>query len=215
MHQRLLVNHLRRAGLPVRSTREPGGTRVGEQVRRILLDSQTRELAPLAELALMYAARAQHVEEVVRPALERGEIVVSDRFNDAAMAYQGYGRRLGAVTVRAFDRIICGATQPDLTLVLDLPPRAALTRAQGREKRRKSTRGRFEAQGLRFHERVRDGYRAIARQDPQRVKLIPAQRAPREVQAEVRKFVNEFLKRRGGKKTKMSSPSAYRGANSQ
>jgi len=193
-HHRLLVNHLRRRGLGVCSTREPGGTSMGERVRRILMDSRTRMLAPLAELALFYAARAQHLEDVVRPALERGEIVVSDRFNDASMAYQGYGRQLGDDAVRALDRVICGPTQPDLTLVLDLPARAALARAHEREKRRKSPRGRFETQGLSFHERVRAGYLAIARKDRQRVRVIRADRPIEKVQAEVCKLVDNFLK---------------------
>ena len=94
------------------ATREPGGTKVGEKVRSILLASRTGKLAPLAELALIYAARAQHLEEVVRPALARGNVVVSDRFNDASFAYQGYGRRLGVAIVQAFDRVICGRTRP-------------------------------------------------------------------------------------------------------
>jgi dTMP kinase len=177
------------------ATREPGGTRVGEQVRGILLASRTGKLAPLAELALMYAARAQHLEEVVRPALARGEIVVSDRFNDASFAYQGYGRKLGARTVRAFDRVVCGATQPDLTVVLDLSPRVSLGRAQGREVRRNSVRGRFEAEGLRFHERVRAGYLAIARHEPRRVKVVRADRPVDEVQAEIRSLVDDLLAR--------------------
>jgi dTMP kinase len=192
---RLLVNHLRERGYRVVATREPGGTRVGEQVRGILLASRTGKLAPLAELALMYAARAQHLEDVVRPALARGEVVVSDRFNDASLAYQGYGRKLGARTVRAFDRVVCGATQPDLTVVLDLSPRVSLGRAQGREVRRNSVRGRFEAEGLRFHERVRAGYLAIARHEPRRVKVVRADRPVDEVQAEIRSLVDDLLAR--------------------
>src|SRR5438445_9203854 len=187
----MLVERLRKSGYRVCATREPGGTRIGEQVRRILLrgpaDSRKggatgvkndaadgRALSPLAELALMYAARAQHLEEVVRPALARGEIVVSDRFNDASVAYQGYGRKLGPKVVRAFDRIVCGRTQPDLTLVLDLEPRVALARAVRRETRRHSRGSRFAAEGVKFHERVRAGYLAIARKEPQRVRLIRA-----------------------------------------
>jgi dTMP kinase len=196
-HLRLLVQHLRRRGLRLRVTREPGGTRVGEKVRAIVLGSDTSKLAPLAELTLVYAARAQHLQEVVRPALARGEIVLSDRFNDASMAYQGYGRRLGTATVRALDRIICEPTRPDLTLVLDLSPVAALQRARRRERRRKSRRGRFEAQGLEFYRRVRAGYRAIARREPHRLRFIRSDRPVQEVQAEVRRRVDELLKSRG------------------
>ena len=190
---RLLLSYLKKLGYSVSATREPGGTRVGEQIRRILLDSSTKEMSALAELVLMYAARAQHLEEVVRPALNRGQVVVSDRFNDASMAYQGYGRKLGTKIVRALDRIVCGMTQPDLTLVLDLAPKVALKRAQGRELRRNSRRGRFEAESLEFHEHARRGYLAIAGQDPKRIKVVKADRSVNEVQSEIRKLVGEFL----------------------
>lgn len=192
---RLLVKHLRARGHPVVVTREPGGTKLGEQIRAILLSSQTGRVAPLAELALIYAARAQHLEEVVRPALARGQLVVSDRFNDASLAYQGHGRGLGEATVRAFDRIVCGKIQPQLTLLLDLDPRVALARAQGREVRRNSAHSRFEAQGLKFHQRVRAGYLAIAKRQTRRVKLVSAHRPVAEVQTEIRRIVDRFLDR--------------------
>jgi dTMP kinase len=192
---RLLVQHLKKRGFAVRATREPGGTKVGERIRKILLASTTTRLAPLAELALMYAARAQHLQEVIRPALARGEIVVSDRYNDASLAYQGYGRELGVATVRAFDRIICAHTQPHLTIVLDLPPRLSLERAHGRESRRKSKQERFELQGMRFHETVRNAYLAIARKEPRRVKVVRADAPVGEVQVQIRKLVDAFLAR--------------------
>jgi dTMP kinase len=169
---------------------------VGERIRGILLASSTESLAPLAELSLMYSARAQHLAEVVRPSLARGEWVVSDRYNDASLAYQGYGRQLGVEVVKALDRVVCGKTQPDLTIVLDLPPSRALARARGRERRRNSRRGRFEAQGLRFHQRVRTAYLDIAREDPRRVKVVRADRPPSQVQAEIRSVVEGFLARR-------------------
>jgi dTMP kinase len=194
---RRLVQYLRGKGHRVCATREPGGTRVGEQVRSILLASKTGRLAPLAELALIYAARAQHLEEVVRPALARDETVVSDRYNDASFAYQGCGRKLGREMVRAFDRIVCGTIQPDLTILLDLEPGLALGRAQGRETRRNSRRSRFEVQGLAFHRRVRQGYLEIARREPRRVKVIDAGRSVAEVQATIRRVVDEFLARHG------------------
>ncbi|MGE5327628.1 MAG: dTMP kinase [Deltaproteobacteria bacterium] len=191
----LLARYLKRRGLPVSTTREPGGTVIGERIRGILLASSTRGLAPMAELALMYAARAQHLEQVVRPALARGEIVLSDRYNDASMAYQGYGRNLGPEVVKALDRVICGTTQPNLTLILDLPVRRSLTRAIGREKRRESRRGRFEAEDLKFHQRVRAGYLAIARLQARRVKLIRADRPVDEIQSEIRVHVEALLSR--------------------
>ena len=195
---RLLVQYLRKRGLAVRVTREPGGTKLGERIRKILLASTTNRLAPLAELALMYAARAQHLQEVIRPALAKGEIVVSDRYNDASFAYQGCGRELGAATVRACDRIICGRTQPDLTIVLDLAPSLSLKRAQGRESGRKSKQERFELQGMKFHQRVRNAYLAIARKEPRRVKVVQADGPVAEVQAEIRKLLDAFLARRLG-----------------
>ena len=180
----------------MRVTREPGGTRLGERIRRILLDSKNTRLAPLAELALMYAARAQHLEEVIRPALAKGQIAVSDRYNDASLAYQGYGRKLGVATVRAFDRIVSGRTQPDLTILLDLAPRLSLGRAVGRQSQRNSGQGRFELQGLDFHRRVRRGYLAIARKDPRRVKVVSADGAVAEVQEKIRTLIDRFLAQR-------------------
>jgi dTMP kinase len=190
---RLLLKHLRLKGYCVLATREPGGTYVGDQIRRVLLASPNQNVSPLTELALMYAARAQDLEDVVRPALARGEIVLIDRFNDASIAYQGYGRRLGPALVRAFDRIICGQTQPDLTLVLDLAPRIALRRAAARESRRNSAPNRFEAEGMKFHTRVRNGYLGIARKEPQRVRVIRTDRPIAEVAAEIASVVDGFL----------------------
>jgi dTMP kinase len=195
---RRTVGYLRKSGYRVLVTREPGGTRTGERVRDILLASNTGKLAPLAELALMYAARAQLLEEVIRPALARGEVVVSDRYNTASFAYQGYGRKLGTANVRAFDRVICGTTQPDLTIVLDLDPEQALDRAKGRDTRRRSRHGRFEAQGLEFHKRVRAGYLAIAHRAPERVKVIRANRSIEEIQCEIRVLIEPLLPGRAG-----------------
>ena len=190
---RLLASYLRKHGCGVCVTREPGGTRIGEQIRKVLLASRNTELATLAELALMYAARAQHLWEVIRPALARGDIVLSDRFNDASFAYQGYGRRLNARAVRALDRIICGATQPDLTLLLDMVPRIALQRTTIRERGIKSRHRRFELAGLQFQEQVRKGYLAIARRNPHRVKIVDANRPVKEVHRDVKRLVDAFL----------------------
>lgn len=215
---RRLAGYLRRRGCRICVTREPGGTYIGEQIRKVLLaspqtaartermtlakakeavrGSRHKQLSAWAELALMYAARAQHLQEVVRPARARGEVVLSDRFNDASFAYQGYGRKIGTPVVRAFDRIICGPTQPDLTLLLDMAPRLALQRATSRETRNKSRSSRFEIAGLRFHERVRQGYLATARREPHRVKVVDANRPVDEVQRDVRRLVDSFLARR-------------------
>jgi dTMP kinase len=150
----------------------------------------------------MYAARAQHLQEVVQPALARGDIVLSDRFNDASFAYQGYGRRLGTPAVRALDRIICGRTQPDLTVLLDMAPRLALERATSRDTRNRSRSRRFEIAGLQFQERVRRGYLAIARREPHRVKVVDANRPADEVQRDIRRLVDTFLASRTTERSK-------------
>ena len=192
---RRAVQYIRQRGHRVVVTREPGGTRTGERVRDILLASKTGKLAPLAELALMYAARAQVLEEVVRPALARGEVVVSDRYNTASFAYQGYGRQLGTPTVRAFDRVICGSTQPDLTIILDIDPELARGRALG-DARRGSHLDRIEAASLAFHKRVRAGYLAIARRAPERIKLVCADQSINELQNQIRALIEPLLARK-------------------
>ncbi len=194
-HARRLASYLRKRGIPVVLSREPGGTKVGEQIRRLLLNPTICKMSSLTELTLMYAAREQHLEEVVRPALARGRVVISDRYNDASFAYQGYGRMLGVQTVRALDQVICGRTQPDLTLLLDLDPQAALDRARKRNTRRKMRNTRFENHGLKFQKRVRTGYLALARQQPRRIKLIQADRPIAEIEAEIRKIVDALLVR--------------------
>jgi dTMP kinase len=191
---RLLAEWLRRQGYKPRLTREPGGTRIGEQIRKILLASQNSELTGLTELLLMYAAREQHLREVVRPALDRGEVVLSDRFNDASFAYQGCGRQLGPATVDSLDRLVCGATQPDLTFILDLSVRTALLRASKRDGHKPHQR--FESQGARFHERVRQGYLRIVEEEPQRVRLIKADAPADEVHRQIRDEVSAFLAER-------------------
>jgi dTMP kinase len=215
---RRLVRYLRRRGHKVCATREPGGTRIGERIRDILVaatqparvskgrcgasrgSARKEPPAPMAELTLMYAARAQHLAEVIRPALQRGEIVVSDRYNDSSFAYQGYGRRLGEAAVREIDLVVCGDTRPDLTLVLDLDPRLALGRALRRDARESLKPGRFEAEGLSFQQRVRAGYRALARREPGRVRLIRSDRPHAEVEAEIRQIVSERLQKEAGSK---------------
>lgn len=190
---RALVRYLKSRGVPVRVTYEPGGTPVGDRIRRILLSGASTGLDRRAELALFYAARAQHIREVILPALRAGDWVVSDRFSDASMAYQGYGRRLGRAAVDAFEKVVCGGLKPDLTLVLDLNPRESLRRARRRESRRNSAQARFESEAVAFHRRVRAGYRDIARREPRRVKWIDAARPVAEVQEDLRRAVEKIL----------------------
>lgn len=189
---RLLGAWLRRSGFRVCVTREPGGTQAGEQIRRWLLGPGGRKISPLAELLLMYAARAQHLEEVICPALARGDVVLSDRYNDSSFAYQGYGRNLGAELVESLDSLVCEQTQPDLTILLDGSARTGLERAVRRG--RGQLLRRFEKDGAGFQERVRQGYRARARANPERMKVVSALRTVEEVQAEIREIVSTFLR---------------------
>jgi dTMP kinase len=138
---RKLADALRAAGHKVIETREPGGTATGEKIRRVLLDSKTEGLSPLAEMALMFGARAQHIAEVIEPALNTGQIVLCDRFTDSTEAYQGAGRKLGSESVLNLHRILCGDLQPDLTILLDSDPEMSVGRA--RRRNRRASRGRY------------------------------------------------------------------------
>ncbi len=190
MHK--LATVLRAAGHKVVETREPGGTPTGEKIRRVLLDSSTEGLAPLAEMALMFASRAQHIAEVIEPALEHGQIVLCDRFTDSTEAYQGYGRKLRSAVVLELHRLLCGGLQPDLTILLDSDPAMSVGRARRRNRRaagganpvshksagKHPDENRFEQQTRAFFARVHEGYRAIAAREPQRVVAVDASGTP-------------------------------------
>jgi len=183
----LLCAALEATGREVVRLREPGGTVVGERVRDILLDPATGAVDPVCELLLYEAARAQLVGEVVRPALERGAYVVSDRFYDSTLAYQGYGRQLGFDTVRAANALACGEVAPHRTLLLDLPPHEAHARA---------TRGgadRMELEGLAFQERVRAGFVRAAAEEPGRVRVVDASGTVEEVWGRVRRALADVV----------------------
>jgi dTMP kinase len=167
---RLLAERLRREGREVIETVEPGGTRIGAQIRRILLDSANQDLRATPELLLYFASRAQNVEELILPALERGAIVLSDRFTDSSMAYQGYARGLGEEAVLALDRVACHGLVPDLTLLIDIELVTSLARARERQLSRSETR--MDEQAAEFHHKVRAAYRAMAAREPQRFRLI-------------------------------------------
>ena len=162
-----LEERLRAAGRSVVRTREPGGTRFGESVRAVVLDPSHDRVSPWAELFLMLAARAQLVAELVVPALERGEVVLCDRFADASVAYQGVGRGLGFDAVRELNRRATGDCMPDLTLWLDVDPRTGRARQGGEA-------DRMEREDLAFHDLVREGYRRVADADPARVRRLDA-----------------------------------------
>jgi dTMP kinase len=169
-----LEGRLRAGGHEVLRTREPGGTTFGEDVRSVVLDPAHPDVSPWAELFLMLAARAQLVHERIRPALEAGQVVLCDRFADASVAYQGVGRDLGFEAVRELNRRATGGCMPDLTLFLDLDPRAGRARQSGEA-------DRMEREEFGFHDRVREGYRRIAEVEPDRVKRLDASRSAAEV----------------------------------
>ena len=182
--------HYRRAGLDVRLEREPGGTEAGVRIRELLLDPALESLDPLAELLLMEADRRQHVQQVLRPALEEGAVVICDRFNDATFAYQGGGRGLPRKLVEAVDGWAVEGLVPDLTLILDCPVDVGLARANRRDR---GNGARFEQESREFHERVRAAYREIAAGDPRRVRLIDSTRPPDEVFEEIRRHLDARL----------------------
>src|ERR1700716_1142532 len=142
---RKLATALRAAGFKVIETREPGGTSTGEKIRRVLLDSSTNGLSPLAEMALMFASRAQHIAEVIQPALEQGSVVLCDRFTDSTEAYQGSGRKLGSESVLELHRVLCGDLQPDLTILLDSDATSVVSRSRRRNNRASRSAGHGHA----------------------------------------------------------------------
>lgn len=171
-----LATTLRREGMEVVTTREPGGTAIGEKIRAVLLDSRTAGMAPHAELALMFGARAQHIQEVILPAMKAGQWVLCDRFTDSSEAYQGGGRQLGSGTILTLHRALCDDLQPDLTLLLLSDPNKSVERARGRNQRNRhiADEGRFEMETSAFFHRVSKAYLAIARREPKRVVPVEA-----------------------------------------
>ena len=187
---RMLVERLRGLGYLVTENQEPGATAIGREIRRLLLDPEHQEMTPMAELLLMYASRAQAAAQIITPALERGEIVVSDRFTDSSLAYQGEARQLGFDTVLALHRLALGTLFPDLTLCISLDVPAGLERAY----QRNSSSDRLDGQSLAFHRSVDRGYRKIAESEPQRFRLIEGAGTPDEVAARVWSQVEPLLK---------------------
>ena len=194
-----LARSLRSYGVSVTVTREPGGTTTGEKVREVLLHSATSGLSPLAEMALMFASRAQHIHEVILPALAEGRVVLCDRFTDSTEAYQGGGRKLGSKPVLHLHEILCGNLQPDLTILLDNEVGFSVERARRRNRKQKSGRSekdenRFEQESRAFFGRVRGAYLAIAAREPHRVHVINARGAPAETHAAIMELVRKKLR---------------------
>lgn len=185
---RMLAEWLGARGHEVVLTREPGGTCLGESLRRVLLHESMR-VAAIAELMLYAADRAQHVEEVIRPAVEAGRTVVCERYTDSTTAYQGHGRRLDLDFILALNRFATGGLEPDLTVLLEVPPQV------GRQ-RLAPTPDRLEREDAAFHQRVAGGYRELARACSERIRVVDATAAPKVVFRQVTQEVEAFLARR-------------------
>jgi len=172
-----LAEVLRSRGLSIVATREPGGTATGERIRQVLLDVRTAGLDSHAELALMFASRAQHLREVILPGLAAGQVVLCDRFTDSSEAYQGGGRKLGSAAILDLHRILCGGLQPDLTILMDSDVAFSVESARRRNRDRSpdvADESRFESENRAFFTRVHNAYLEIAKREPQRVMLVDA-----------------------------------------
>ncbi|OGQ66600.1 MAG: dTMP kinase [Deltaproteobacteria bacterium RIFCSPLOWO2_12_55_13] len=194
---KLLDNYLASRGKLCLSTREPGGTTLGEMIRKILLEAGKVEIAYPTELFLYLADRAQHVHEVIRPALASGRLVLCDRFTDSTLAYQGYGRGVDLDMLRRLNQVASHGITPDVTFLLDCPVEVGLSRTAQRNMNLKSggsREDRFEQERADFHERVRRGFLELARAEPQRIYVLDASRPTEEVHHEIKKIVDEKLR---------------------
>jgi dTMP kinase len=180
-----LADYLRKAGFEVVVTREPGGTTVGDQIREVLMNLENVSILPRTEILLFLAARAQHVEGLIRPALQAGKLVLCDRFGDSTLAYQGYGHETDLETLRFLLNYSTGGLQPDLTLLLDVPVKAGLERKLDNIEEW----NRLDAYAEAFHERVRLGYLSLAAQEPDRWVVIDATQNKAQVQQAMRKAI--------------------------
>ena len=193
--KRMLTERLRSLGLAVTENQEPGATAIGQQVRRILLDPAYEEMAPMTELLLMFASRAQAAAEIILPALKRGEIVVSDRFTDSTLAYQGEARGLGFDIVLAAHRLALGHLLPDLTVCVTMDIASGLERAhrRNRESAKEASEARLDQQSLEFHQGVGEGYRKIAASEPHRFRVVSGEGSPADVAERVWAVVSAIL----------------------
>lgn len=183
---KLLAAHLKRKGFSVVYVREPGGTRISEKIRKILLDPENRLMSEACEMLLYMAARAQIVKEIVRPALLSGKIVICDRFLDSTLAYQGYGLGVDTRLIRQIGGFATGGLNPDLTIFLDLPVKKGLVH-------RKFTKDRIERRPLGYHVKVRNGYLKLIRLEPRRIKLVKVEKDLRNTQEKIRGLVDKYV----------------------
>ncbi len=192
----LLKGYLERKGYRCRITREPGGCRIGDRIRDILMDTNNENLTPFSELYLIMANRAQHVTEVIEPTLKNESILICDRFHDATTAYQGFARGMALDLIERLNQTVTKGLKPDLTILLDCPVEVGLERARGRMEADDISwkEGRFEGEQRDFHQRVRDAYLTIAKAEPQRIKVVDGSRDKHTVERKIRQLVNPFLK---------------------
>jgi dTMP kinase len=192
----LLRDYVEGKGYRCQITREPGGCRIGDRIRDILMDSENQNLTPLSELLLIMANRAQHVTEVIQPALRDGCVLICDRFHDATVAYQGFARGVALDLIERLREMVAGGLKPDLTILLDCPVEIGLGRARERlaNENLSWSEGRFEGETGDFHQRVRDGYLAMAKTEPHRIKVVEGSRDERAVEREIRHLVDPLLK---------------------
>jgi dTMP kinase len=188
---RLLTEYLQQRGQKTVRTQEPGGTAISMKIRELLLSLDSREMDPVAELLLYNAARVQHIREVIDPALARGEIVISDRFSDSTLAYQGYGRGIDLKMIDTLDAIATNGMRPDLTLLLDIDVETGLQR-----NREISKRDRLELEDITFHEKVRRGFLEIAKDDPGRIRVIDCRDSVVAVHERIISIIIAFLESR-------------------
>ncbi|MFO7273448.1 MAG: dTMP kinase [Bacillota bacterium] len=184
----LLLQYLDERGVPYVFTREPGGTPIAEQIRRILLDPANREMSVITEALLFAAGRADHVSRIIRPALEAGKVVICDRFVDSSLVYQGAAGGLPIEFLVSINQMATGALRPHRTILLDVDPEVGLARLGGVD--------RIEGKSLEYHRLVREAYLELARSEPRRVKVVDASRSVEEVQKDIRRLVEEVLPRR-------------------
>jgi dTMP kinase len=183
-----LGDYLRQSGFDVLTTREPGGTSISEQIRTVLHNLENKEMNPRTEILLFQASRAQLVEQVVRPHLDKGGVVISDRYADSTLAYQGYGHQVDIDVLRVLVSFATGGLKPDLTILLDVDVEIGL-----RRKELKGEWNRLDAYNLEFHQRVRQGYRQLVQSEPGRWEVIDASQSPGQVQNEIRRVVTARL----------------------
>jgi len=183
---KLLYRYLKRRGFKVVYLREPGGTKVSEKIRKILLDHKNDSMTPTAEMLLYMAARAQVVNEIIKPALKKGKIIICDRFMDSTIAYQGYGLGIDIKLIKCIGEFATSGIKPDLTIFMELPLKDGL-------KHRRHTKDRIEKRTLAYHTRVLKGYLKLARSEPKRIKIVKVLEDKNNTQSEIRKLVDKFL----------------------